>query len=250
MFPFQFNYEIIYGAYKIGAVTTMMGVNKKQLQCKNYPITYTLIRKQVKNINMRITMDGEVVVSANPFVALDKIDDFVSKKATWIEKHQKMIVEKNKHCLIDSKHILLFGNSLIIKYNKGKENHVTYDDKYLYVQYSENTKPETIISHFIDQLCKDVFMDVTMLTCDSLKDYDVPFPTIKIRDMKSRWGSCTPSRNSITLNRKLIHYPLEFIEYVILHECVHFIQPNHSKAFYSIIESFMPDYKKRIALGS
>ena len=66
--------------------------------------------------------------------------------------------------------------------------------------------------------------------------------------MKSIWGSCTPAKNSITLNRKLIHYPFEFIEYVVLHEFVHFIQPNHSKAFYNIIENYMPDYKTRMEM--
>ena len=73
-------------------------------------------------------------------------------------------------------------------------------------------------------------------------------PTIKIREMKSRWGSCIPAKQQITLNKRLIHYPVEFIEYVVLHEFVHLIQPNHSKAFYHIIEYHMPDYKARIAL--
>ena len=45
-----------------------MDVNKKVVQCRKYPITYTLVTKQVKNINMRISSKGEVVVSANPFV--------------------------------------------------------------------------------------------------------------------------------------------------------------------------------------
>ena len=81
-----------------------------------------------------------------------------------------------------------------------------------------------------------------------VSDYEIERPEIYIRNMKSRWGSCTPARNTITLNKKLIHYPLEFIEYVVLHEFVHFIQPNHSKAFYNIIENYMPDYKQRMQL--
>lgn len=145
---------------------------------------------------------------------------------------------------------MLFGNSLKIKYMTGKYNHVSYDDKYLYVQYRTNSDPQKVIHQFIDKLCKDVFSDVAMLTCRSLSDYHIAYPQIKVRDMKSRWGSCTPAKQSITLNRKLIHYPLEFIEYVILHEFVHFIQPNHSKAFYHIIENYMPDYKKRMELVS
>ena len=225
-----------------------MDVNKKVVQCRKYPITYTLVTKQVKNINMRISSKGEVVVSANPFVPMDKIDDFVSSKVSWIVKHQKSMQERSQKSMIDDKHIVLFGNSLKIRKTTGKYNHVSYDKDTLYVQCKEQADPEKVIRQFLDKLCKDVFLDIATLPFRSLSDYHLEFPDVKIRDMKSRWGSCTPAKNSITLNRKLIHYPFEFIEYVVLHEFVHFIQPNHSKAFYNIIENYMPDYKTRMEM--
>lgn len=225
-----------------------MDVNKKVVQCRKYPITYTLVTKQVKNINMRISSKGEVVVSANPFVPMDKIDDFVSSKVSWIVKHQKSMQERSQKSMIDDKHIILFGNSLKIRKTTGKYNHVSYDKDSLYVQCREQADPEKVIRQFLDKLCRDVFLDIATLTFRSLSDYHLEFPDVKIRDMKSRWGSCTPAKNSITLNRKLIHYPFELIEYVVLHEFVHFIQPNHSKAFYNIIENYMPDYKTRMEM--
>ena len=225
-----------------------MDVNKKVVQCRKYPITYTLVTKQVKNINMRISSKGEVVVSANPFVPMDKIDDFVSSKVSWIVKHQKSMQERSQKSMIDDKHIILFGNSLKIRKTTGKYNHVSYDKDTLYVQCREQADPEKVIRQFLDKLCRDVFLDIATLTFRSLSDYHLEFPDVKIRDMKSRWGSCTPAKNSITLNRKLIHYPFEFIEYVVLHEFVHFIQPNPSKAFYNIIENYMPDYKTRMEM--
>lgn len=225
-----------------------MDVNKKVVQCRKYPITYTLVTKQVKNINMRISSKGEVVVSANPFVPMDKIDDFVSSKVSWIVKHQKSMQERSQKSMIDDKHIILFGNSLKIRKTTGNYNHVSYDKDTLYVQCREQADPEKVIRQFLDKLCRDVFLDIATLTFRSLSDYHLEFPDVKIRDMKSRWGSCTPAKNSITLNRKLIHYPFEFIEYVVLHEFVHFIQPNHSKAFYNIIENYMPDYKTRMEM--
>ncbi len=225
-----------------------MDVNKKVVQCRKYPITYTLVTKQVKNINMRISSKGEVVVSANPFVPMDKIDDFVSSKVSWIVKHQKSMQERSQKSMIDDKHIVLFGNSLKIRKTTGKYNHVSYDKDTLYVQCREQADPEKVIRQFLDKLCRDVFLDIATLTFRSLSNYHLEFPDVKIRDMKSRWGSCTPAKNSITLNRKLIHYPFEFIEYVVLHEFVHFIQPNHSKAFYNIIENYMPDYKIRMEM--
>ena len=197
---------------------------------------------------MRISSKGEVVVSANPFVPMDKIDDFVSSKVSWNVKHQKSMQERSQKSMIDDKHIILFGNSLKIRKTTGKYNHVSYDKDTLYVQCREQADPEKVIRQFLDKLCRDVFLDIATLTFRSLSDYHLEFPDVKIRDMKSRWGSCTPAKNSITLNRKLIHYPFEFIEYVVLHEFVHFIQPNHSKAFYNIIENYMPDYKTRMEM--
>lgn len=188
------------------------------------------------------------MVSANPFVPMDKIDDFVSSKVSWIVKHQKSMQERSQKSMIDDKHIILFGNSLKIRKTTGKYNHVSYDKDTLYVQCREQADPEKVIRQFLDKLCRDVFLDIATLTFRSLSDYHLEFPDVKIRDMKSRWGSCTPAKNSITLNRKLIHYPFEFIEYVVLHEFVHFIQPNHSKAFYNIIENYMPDYKTRMEM--
>ena len=68
---------------------------------------------------------------------------------------------------------------------------------------------------------------------------------MKIRNMKSRWGSCQPQRGIITLNARMIAAPREAIEYVVVHEFAHFIHPNHSKEFYTLVEQLMPDWKTR-----
>ncbi len=70
-------------------------------------------------------------------------------------------------------------------------------------------------------------------------------PKIKVRNMKSRWGVCHISKKYITLNLQLLSKPMPCIEYVVLHEYAHFIQPNHSKKFWAVVEHYMPDYKER-----
>lgn len=77
-----------------------------------------------------------------------------------------------------------------------------------------------------------------------LSKYNIKMPEIKVRKMKTRWGSCIPSKNKITLNIALIYVPKECMEYVVLHELVHFLEPNHGKRFYGIIEEYMSDYKQ------
>ena len=68
---------------------------------------------------------------------------------------------------------------------------------------------------------------------------------IKIRQMKTRWGSCNPHKSYINLNIELIKKPKICIEYVVFHELVHLIYPNHSKEFYNYLSLYMSDWEKR-----
>ena len=67
----------------------------------------------------------------------------------------------------------------------------------------------------------------------------------RVKDMKTRWGSCNITKKRIWLNLKLIQYPPECLEYVILHELIHLRVPNHSAAFYAELDRYMPDWKTR-----
>lgn len=66
---------------------------------------------------------------------------------------------------------------------------------------------------------------------------------VRIRDIKYAWGSCSSNRN-ITINQKLANKKKEIIEYVVLHEMCHLKYMNHSKDFWDLLESHMPEYKK------
>jgi DNA polymerase III alpha subunit len=74
--------------------------------------------------------------------------------------------------------------------------------------------------------------------------YDISFPQLKLRSMVSRWGSCLVDKGVITLNKRLIEAPKNCIEYVIYHEFCHFVHPNHSKQFYTLLQVMLPDWKK------
>ena len=69
---------------------------------------------------------------------------------------------------------------------------------------------------------------------------------LKFRKMKSRWGVCHITKNYINLSTYLIHVPIHLIEYVIIHEFCHFKYANHSKSFYTEVEKYCHDYKKRV----
>lgn len=82
----------------------------------------------------------------------------------------------------------------------------------------------------------------------NLFDEDIPFPKLKIRSMKTRWGVCNKRDNSVTLNSKLIQYSIHEIDYVIIHELSHFVHFDHSREFWETVRLHMPDYKKSVAI--
>ena len=74
--------------------------------------------------------------------------------------------------------------------------------------------------------------------------YTVPIPTLRLRYMTSRWGSCMPLKEIITMNTRLLLGPTEFAHYVMVHEFAHFIEPNHSSRFYKVMSDVLPNWQE------
>ncbi|MCZ0963511.1 M48 family metallopeptidase [Paracoccus benzoatiresistens] len=72
----------------------------------------------------------------------------------------------------------------------------------------------------------------------------IPMPTVSVVDQSKRWGSCD-ARGRIYLNWKLIMAPMSLVDYVIAHEACHILEHNHSRRFWRLLETIMPDYKDR-----
>ena len=73
---------------------------------------------------------------------------------------------------------------------------------------------------------------------------NIPYPSLRIRKMTTRWGVCNVSRRVITLNLELIKRDIKYLDYVIIHELSHLIYGGHDKKFWALVEENMPDYKK------
>ncbi|MFR1436365.1 MAG: M48 family metallopeptidase, partial [Acutalibacteraceae bacterium] len=100
---------------------------------------------------------------------------------------------------------------------------------------------------FVEQRYRPVFeasVDRMLTLAASL---NLPRPELYMRWMTSRWGSCTMAKGKITLNWALVGAAPADIDAVVLHELVHFRQPDHSAAFYRTLYALMPDYPERHA---
>ncbi|WP_315116382.1 SprT family zinc-dependent metalloprotease [uncultured Clostridium sp.] len=187
-------------------------------------IEYTLHRKKVKNINLRVKRDGSVLVSANPKVPLEYINKFVASKEEWIIKSIEKFREVEKKRKVEEGKIKILGEIYKLEDINIGENEI---DKWI----RERAKLE--------------FHQSIKRMLPLLEEYNIKAPNFKIRKMKTRWGSCNKNKNSITLNTELMKYSKEVIDYVVLHELVHFIHFDHSKNFYNLLEELMPDWKER-----
>lgn len=77
------------------------------------------------------------------------------------------------------------------------------------------------------------------------KRLNVTASRVQFRDMRRKWGSCS-SKGTVTLNTRLTWLESDLVEYIVCHELAHLIQLNHSKKFWKIVETHMPDYKARL----
>ena len=73
---------------------------------------------------------------------------------------------------------------------------------------------------------------------------NIPYPNLKIRNMKTRWGVCNRKTKTITLNSNLMKYSIDKLDYVIIHELSHFIHFDHSRSFWNLVGYYCKDYKK------
>ena len=72
----------------------------------------------------------------------------------------------------------------------------------------------------------------------------IDYTSVKVKDAKTRYGSCIPSKKALHFSSRLIMLPEKAIDAVIVHELCHIIHPNHSKNFYELVEKYIPNYKE------
>ena len=167
-------------------------------------IAVTFTRKQVKNINLRLSLDGSHVrVSAPWLVPLWRVEAFVGQRRHWIEQQQ---------CKLQQRHM---------QRQKQPQN--------LQAKRQLAARLEQFLPLWQERL------GVQVKSCS-------------IRNMHTRWGSCTPARGTIRISLGLQAYPDECLEYVLVHELTHLLEPSHNARFHALVESVMPDWRSRKAL--
>lgn len=216
-------------------------------------VEYELQRKDVKNINLRIKADRTIFVSANPRVPDEVIEEFIRSNSDYILKALAHYEELARYApkpkqYVDGESFRIFGHDRRLKVMERKKNNVEYDESYITLTVKDPTDRELkqkLMDRWLNSICKDTIQSLCDAVYPKFQKYGVEFPSIRYRNMISRWGSCQPKRGVLTFNYALVEAPISCIEYVVVHEFTHFLQPNHSRKFYQQLAMFMPDWEER-----
>lgn len=198
-------------------------------------------RKTMKNIRLRVGRDGTVCVSAPQHVGLDRIQEFVDSKRGWIESHIRNF-ERSED---DENSILFMGKKYTLEVVKDRRTGVALNDSNMNIFCNNPEEYESVLRKWWIQQAAGYLNETVNRWYPLVDKSGREKPAIKIRKMKTLWGSCTSAERTIRFNFYLMCASPESIEYVVLHELTHLLYPNHGAEFKAFLTAHMPDWKER-----
>lgn len=199
-----------------------------------------IIKTNRRSLSITITQKGEVIVHAPKRLSMDNIINFVSEKSNWIETKRNEILKKQE----DHKDILTYNKMLFLgkQYLKYEMNGI----KKVELTTSCLLCPKGLDeSELLFKIAKWYMQTAKSILAERLEYLanlmQLDYNSFKISNTKNRWGSCD-TKGNIKINFRLIMLPHKIIDYVLIHELSHLVEFNHSKKFYRVIESVMPNY--------
>lgn len=194
-------------------------------------IEIEVTKKKIRSFRLRVSREGKVFCSVPWLSTKKQIADFIESKSEWIKKTSSKIIKSNQ------KSQKLTSESAAIKFGLTESDFIS----------PENPAKRAYSKKWKDA-CKNVFLESISRHLKFFDAEKIPEFTLKMRAMKSLWGSCNRRKNIITLNYELLRFPQKCIDYVVFHELTHFLFISHNKNFYGYISRFMPDYKERVKM--
>ena len=190
-----------------------------------------IIKKNNKNTYIRIDENENIVVTTNKYT-VKYIEDILNNNINQIAKMIKVKQKQNEKNInfyyLGKKYDII----TISTFNKVE----MIDDKI----FVPNLKD---LDKWVIKQMKTVYQERLDYWYNIFEE-KIPYPKLKYRNMKTRWGVCNRKNMSVTLNTNLIKYNIECLDYVIIHELSHFIEFNHSNKFWKVVEKYCENYKE------
>lgn len=217
-------------------------------------ITYELTRKRVRNINFRAKENGIVAVSANSRVSVREIEEFLIQRADFFFraferlKKRAETSEINETITPDAQSVRWLGRDFPVRViPSSRECAVIDEDEVRVFTRRDDAEYLTALIKTARErrfcaLCGE--LDSEVRSALEKRGFTPPPTVITIKDMKSRWGSCSYTRGHISLNIRLAAYPRQTVLSVLWHEYAHYWHHDHSERFYAFLLEMFPEYRK------
>lgn len=173
------------------------------------------------------------MVSANPDVPAEKVDDFVVSKGAYIRSAQRKFREMAASMPLNPSSMSVERLSICwaeesAESGENVRDTISSDGIYLHLCVKDTedfAKKQKMVTRYLDEQCRTIFGEIILETYPVFQKYGVPMPKLRIRNMETRWGSCLAKKGVVTLNKRLLEAPRNCIEYVVMHEfCTSFTQ--------------------------
>lgn len=208
------------------------------------PYTYTIVRARRKTMVVHVRHDS-VQVRAPLFVSDAQIKDFVARHTQWILRklEHKAGQEAQRLALIDGGNIFYKARSLKVRFVTDARDDIVVTDKEFRI-HGRRLNPEAaarILQRWLLMQARALLPGRTHALASYLQ-VGTKLKEVVFRKTKTKWGHCTSS-GRIQFNWLIMMAPDAVIDYMIAHEVSHLLHMNHSKRFWSLVESVCPDYR-------
>lgn len=216
-----------------------------QLSISN--ITVEVIRKDIKNMHLRVQPpDGRVVLSTPRFVSDATIDGFVASKLAWIRRQQADIASQERQAQregVTGESMYVWGKQCFLTVVEGAGYAIDIAGQEATFTVRTGSSAEQREAHMREWYREQLFAEVERLLPIWEERTGLKCAEWKTKYMKTRWGSCNPEARRIWLNVQLAKHPVECLEYVILHELAHFVEKSHGPKFIAVMDAYMPTWR-------
>ena len=200
------------------------------LDNKEYDVE--IVKKRNKKTYVRDKEDLTIHITTNFFANKKEIKNLLDNNHDFLRGAiEKRIKEREKE-----NGFYIFGEKYDVIVMPQFKN-IKMVDKVIY------TPDATKLDAWLKKETRRIFEDRVRYNYQKFEE-SIPFPTVKIRKMKTRWGVCNKKREYITLNSNLIKETVDKLDYVIIHELSHFVHFNHSKEFWALVGKYCPKHKE------
>ncbi len=212
----------------------------------------TVQYKDVKRISLRVKPDGEIFLSAPLGVSDAYLQNFAAANLEWLRAKEWALRQRDPALHYDmslpfsGSEVYLQGKRLSAEFFTGAlENYVqVLPDKVNF--YAKRALSEAQRAAFVKELYRQQLEKSALPLLNFWQQrLGVHYSGLRLRLMKSRWGTCNVRTGQITLNLLLACWPQECLEYIVVHELTHLIVADHSARFHALVEKVLPDWKQR-----